>query len=831
MIDAAMARVLVEASLRACGVALAVAAALKLARVESSGVRHAAWTGVLAAMLLMPLLPYVVPSFELPARSRVATTIASVPDDLPFVGPVDLDNAVGAYIGNTGRAIPPPSLQNINEPYGVRARAVADPSSRLGTLPLWSVAAFGIYAIGVGMLLIRWLLAARFIRRLRRGSVPIASPITVDVCESPLAATPITVGIIRPWIVLPTEWRSWSSSKLAGVLAHERAHVERRDPLVALAAYVNRCIFWFHPLAWWLERKLAATAEDAADEAGVRAMGEECQYAEVLLDMAATVRRHGGRVAWEGVGVDGNGLLGRRIDRLMSGRLFSEVSRVKKAAIAAVCVSAVVIAAACRTKPPVPELKPDPKVAAQIAANRARYEREKAARELTPAQIDELKQSIAKSPGDLSLVETLLTIYKPDYNNPTPTNAAEIAAARRPYILSVIKDHPETDLAGSWAVRIFPEPTDPLTDRDGYATAKALWLGHAARTDVPVAVLRNAAGFFEAYDRELAERMLLKIQARAPGQASAELGRLYAFTIAGAYGAMPLNVVRLSDSAHAQSPAANRSRAVLDASTDPAMLGAACTTLTRYSTTAKDFDPRELGRTYCRRAVQLDPANRTAVRQLAAMAAFDKDNAFESKFRGVPMDRRYDAVASWPDAERFDFGPRYAEYAYMNAEYLDYTPGKTDEETARRKVRAQEMWVVADKMASDLLRLAPRFTAHPDYAMTLYRSHLVLSTNALRRGDVRTALAELTKSVSGPPPIQPVLDAPQMDSRVVDRLIGMGERKPVIEFLEKSVSFKSPEEAKAAIDAAAALKSGVMPMRYQYMLDREAQIAAGKVAR
>ena len=40
------------------------------------------------------------------------------------------------------------------------------------------------------------------------------------------------------------------------VLAHERMHVQRADCLVALIAEINCCLYWFHPLAWWLKRHL-----------------------------------------------------------------------------------------------------------------------------------------------------------------------------------------------------------------------------------------------------------------------------------------------------------------------------------------------------------------------------------------------------------------------------------------------------------------------------------------------------------------------------------------------------------------------------------------------
>jgi hypothetical protein len=72
------------------------------------------------------------------------------------------------------------------------------------------------------------------------------------------------VGWLRPRVLLPLEWREWDRNKLDAVLAHEGAHVRRRDGLIAALAAVNRCVFWFHPLAWMLERKLALLASRLA---------------------------------------------------------------------------------------------------------------------------------------------------------------------------------------------------------------------------------------------------------------------------------------------------------------------------------------------------------------------------------------------------------------------------------------------------------------------------------------------------------------------------------------------------------------------------------------
>ena len=55
---------LLDASFRVSVFAAMVALILAVARVRSNSVRHAAWTTVLLAMLLMPVLPYVLPSIH-----------------------------------------------------------------------------------------------------------------------------------------------------------------------------------------------------------------------------------------------------------------------------------------------------------------------------------------------------------------------------------------------------------------------------------------------------------------------------------------------------------------------------------------------------------------------------------------------------------------------------------------------------------------------------------------------------------------------------------------------------------------------------------------------
>ena len=111
--------------------------------------------------------------------------------------------------------------------------------------------------------------------------------------ESELIHVPATVGFLRPVVLLPASWRQWSETKLQAVLAHELAHVRRADWLVITLAELNRAIYWFHPLAWFLRRRLSELAELNCDDAVLEAEGDRTQYACYLLEVAASLTAAG----------------------------------------------------------------------------------------------------------------------------------------------------------------------------------------------------------------------------------------------------------------------------------------------------------------------------------------------------------------------------------------------------------------------------------------------------------------------------------------------------------------------------------------------------------
>jgi beta-lactamase regulating signal transducer with metallopeptidase domain len=271
-----------ETSLRALAAALAVGLVLRLVRVRAAAVLHSAWRAVLVAMLLMPVLPSIVPALPVPVPAAAGDLFdAASATEEP--SPAVVGQSTPARHGNN--AVP---SSTHDSPRLSDRRPASDLGAR-GSRSWLPPVLLTLYAAGVFLCVTRlsygWLLASAMVRRaMRRG--PVRTDVGRPVYESPEVTVPMTVGAMRPVIVLPVGWRAWDSQTLAAIIAHEAAHVRRHDAAMAFAAHLNRAVFWFHPLAWWLERTLAVTAEHACDEFAARTIEAPARYAEILVEMA-----------------------------------------------------------------------------------------------------------------------------------------------------------------------------------------------------------------------------------------------------------------------------------------------------------------------------------------------------------------------------------------------------------------------------------------------------------------------------------------------------------------------------------------------------------------
>lgn len=107
------------------------------------------------------------------------------------------------------------------------------------------------------------------------------------ICVTESRRAPLTFGVFRPTVLLPDDLPA-GQPQFQLVLAHELAHIRRRDCLRKLLLIVCLCLYWWNPLVWIMVRLADRDMELACDEAVLRALGPACKkpYALALLDMA-----------------------------------------------------------------------------------------------------------------------------------------------------------------------------------------------------------------------------------------------------------------------------------------------------------------------------------------------------------------------------------------------------------------------------------------------------------------------------------------------------------------------------------------------------------------
>ena len=308
----------------------------------TAAARHAVWTVVLAGMVVLPGWTIWGPKAAIPvsAPRQVRAALPAMP------APV-------TWMTHTTAAAPaiPQQFPTVRTAF---ASSTTGPEAR--SIP-WQTIALAIYAVGVFALLGRLIAGTLRAQRLIRQAVRRAGFLTSSACSAP-----VTVGWIRPVVILPEAWESWSGAQLEAVMLHEQEHARRRDPLIQWIALANRAVFWFHPLAWWLERHLAELAEDACDTAVLSKGHQPTEYCEYLLSMARAVTARARGSTWSAPRCLAR-FLSQRIRRILGSGPESRLSASRLALTLAACAAASVALIAGTLAPDGPSRsrsRPDP---------------------------------------------------------------------------------------------------------------------------------------------------------------------------------------------------------------------------------------------------------------------------------------------------------------------------------------------------------------------------------------------------------------------------------------------------------------------------------------
>jgi bla regulator protein blaR1 len=153
-----------------------------------------------------------------------------------------------------------------------------------------------VWLCGATVVLVTWCVRWLQVQRQLRSAVPattgrerailqrMSGGGAVSLLLSRNSVEPRIFGVFRPALIWPEQLSArLEDAHIEAILAHELMHVRRRDNLTAALHILVEAAFWFHPMTWWIERRLVEERERACDEAVVQ-MGNKAEtYAESLL--------------------------------------------------------------------------------------------------------------------------------------------------------------------------------------------------------------------------------------------------------------------------------------------------------------------------------------------------------------------------------------------------------------------------------------------------------------------------------------------------------------------------------------------------------------------
>lgn len=256
---------------------LIIAGAAALAfRGRPAGTRSLVWRSATAALLMVHI------GHLLPIHWVAAIVPSALASPLVTLGRLQL--AVVEYVAPVYRALGPPDGTQIDHSATILRGILL------------------VYWAGVVLVLVpvtrEWIATRERARRARQPSDPVWGALlhetrttlgirrSVRLMVASDAVVPITWGVFRPVILLPESANTWSEIHRRAVLLHELAHVRGADVFFTFGASIVCALFWFHPAAWWIARRLHEECELACDDRVLAAGVRPSDYAELLMNSA-----------------------------------------------------------------------------------------------------------------------------------------------------------------------------------------------------------------------------------------------------------------------------------------------------------------------------------------------------------------------------------------------------------------------------------------------------------------------------------------------------------------------------------------------------------------
>jgi beta-lactamase regulating signal transducer with metallopeptidase domain len=270
----------------------------------SAATKHMIATAALVAVGLMPLLSISMPAWVIAVQPR-AQVVSPIADQSAHdlrnpartIGVSDEESEASAASSLSTavavvKAVAPEPLTALE-----RATTIARSTWKgLIVLALGFAALLLLVHMTIGMLGV-WYVARNAeelvhdeaLLELDRTRDQLALRMNVRLLRSSRISVPVLWGVFKPVLLLPPDVVTWPTERLRVVLMHELAHLKRFDGVSLILTRIAVSLFWFHPLAWSLERAGRSECERACDDLVLASGTKPSEYADHLLAIARSM--------------------------------------------------------------------------------------------------------------------------------------------------------------------------------------------------------------------------------------------------------------------------------------------------------------------------------------------------------------------------------------------------------------------------------------------------------------------------------------------------------------------------------------------------------------
>lgn len=237
---------------------------------------------IIALLILRPLLKKAPKAFVCALWGLVGLrlvcpfTVESFLSLIPTSDPISKE-AILTRVTNLGG-----ETQALENTTTIISNTLASPAgASINPMQAISLVAAFIWAVGVAVMLIISLVS--YLRLNKTVSPSINTGGNVFIADG--IASPFVLGIIKPRIYIPSTLTEYEKEY---VIAHENAHIKRRDYLLKPIGYIILSLHWFNPLVWVAYILLCRDIESACDERVISKMDDKGkkEYSEVLLRLS-----------------------------------------------------------------------------------------------------------------------------------------------------------------------------------------------------------------------------------------------------------------------------------------------------------------------------------------------------------------------------------------------------------------------------------------------------------------------------------------------------------------------------------------------------------------